>query len=168
LAIRYHFSMHGVAASLSRHYFSFPIDTWSKPGIYSPHLKFRPSVYFVGAVVNDTKGARDFQPEGFCRSRFCERVNLRLPAAGRPLAPGKKDATVLPNQFGRSETDLCPAWESGSPLLRSKRSSPPQPDLPGFKHEWLFMDEEPNDVSDIASFLALRHGIDFTAIRRGQ
>ena len=168
MGIRNRLSVHGGAANHSKHYFSLPIDTQAKPGIYSPHLEFRPSVPFASTVANNSRGARDVQSEESFRSGSCKRVEVRLSVAGRSQALGKNDVTVVPNQPGRSETDLCPARESGSPLLRSMRSSPPQPDLPGFELEHQLNDEEPCDFSDSPGFLALRHGLDFTAIRRGQ
>jgi hypothetical protein len=145
--------------------FPLPIDTWVKPGIYSPHLDFCP---FVSVAAGVARGSKGFQFERLGRSRSFRQPRFCLKSAWRSDASGNLGPIAFPVQRGRLAFDFCQAWESGSPVPQSWKVPRSQPDLPRLRPEQRSSEERLCDFSDIPCFSAIRHGRDFNAIRRGQ
>lgn len=157
--------------SLPQHNFNrypLPIDTRLKAGIYSPHLDFRPLVPVAAGVANGRRGSKGFPFETLGRSRSFKQPRLCLKSAWRSDASGDLGPLALPVQHGRFDFCVRQARESGSSLPHSGKVPDSAPDLPRLQRTQRPSEEGFSDFSDIPCFMAIRHGKDFTAIRRGQ
>lgn len=157
--------------SLRQHNFnadSLPIDTWVKPGIYSPHLDFCPFGPVAARVANGRRGSKGFPFETLGRCRSFKQPRLCLKSAWRSDASGDLGPLAFPVRHARFDFGVRQAWESGSSLPHSRKVSDSAPDLPRLQREQRSSEEGFCDFSDIPCFMAIRHGKDFTAIRRGQ